>query len=468
MDSIIISLTGSKPLYMQIYEHIRNSIIKGEYAKNEPLPSIRGLAKALSVSKITVEKAYDQLCSEGYIEGRERSRFYVAELSEPAWISPEIQIKHKKAAESGDDRTEYLYDFSSGEMDLEGFDFALWKKYMSRALSSTERLMKYGETRGEKELRAEIAKYLNRSRGVSVEPSQIIVGANTQVLIGQLCTLLDAEKDTIAFENPGFSNGRRVFTDHGFTVLPISTQDGGVNVEELKKSGAKAVYVSPSHQFPTGQIMPAPKRLSLLKWAAENGSYIIEDDYDSEFRYYGNPIPAMKGMDRQDYVIYVGSFSKIIPPSIRISYMILPEKLLKVYKSREAYYSQTASATEQLTLALFLADGQLDRQIRRLRNIYSEKRRQFNKTLGTVFGDKGEIYDTGSGLFVIFDARTDKTRLEIKEAAAERHIRVRFVGDYYMEKDRRENDKRLLLYFSSIKTADMHKALTLLKEAIES
>ena len=176
----------------------------------------------------------------------------------------------------------------------------------------------------------------------------------------------------------------------------------------------------------------------------------------------------MKGMDRQDYVIYVGSFSKIIPPSIRISYMILPEKLLKVYKSREAYYSQTASATEQLTLALFLADGQLDRQIRRLRNIYSEKRRQFNKTLGTVFGDKGEIYDTGSGLFVIFDARTDKTRLEIKEAAAERHIRVRFVGDYYMEKDRRENDKRLLLYFSSIKTADMHKALTLLKEAIES
>jgi len=465
MESIIINLSDSKPLYIQIYEHIRNGIINGDYRKNEPLPSIRGLAKALSVSKITVEKAYDQLCSEGYIVGRERSRYYVAELSELTFFRPE-SVKSKKTPDTLDSKKEYIFDFASGEMDSEGFDFALWRRYMGRAFSDVPRLMKYGDPSGEAELRREIAKYLNHSRGVVTEPSNIIVGANTQVLIAQLCTLLNAEKDIIAFENPGFKNGRRIFTDYGYKVLPISSENEGIDIDELKKSSAKAAYVSPSHQFPTGQIMPAPKRLALLKWAAESGAYVIEDDYDSEFRYYGNPIPAMKGMDTKDRVIYVGSFSKIIPPSIRISYMVLPENLLNAFKERISHYNQTASATEQLTLALYMADGQLERQIRRLRNIYSEKRRIFISELSRAFGAEGEIHDNGSGLFVIFEVKTDKTKEEIKAAAEKNKIRLSFLSDFYMGNSPEKSGKRLLLYFSSVKASDMEKAANLLKKTV--
>lgn len=466
MDTMMIQLNKDRPLYLQIYEHIKSSIISGVLKEREALPSIRRLAATLSVSKITVERAYDQLFSEGYIEGAERSRFAVATLSESYYLYDEKKQK-QISYDSSHKKEEISYDFSSGEMDAEGFDFFLWRKYMSRALLDGARLMKYGEICGEVELRQQIAKYLMASRGVVTSAEQIIIGSNTQVLIGQLCTLFDPKQDKIAFENPGFKNGRRVFFDYGFEIVPIEMTPQGLDESSLRKSTSKAVFVSPSHQFPTGLIMPAPRRISLLNWAYENNSYIIEDDYDSEYRYYGNPIPAMKGMDQSDRVIYIGSFSKIIPPSIRISYMVLPENLMEKYRGRESHYSQTASAIEQMTLSLYMEDGQLERQIRRLKKIYSEKRRLFISNLKDAFGDDCKIYDNSSGLFVILEPKFKIDRVALKEAGRKNGCRISCVEDFLMEKSKNHSSKiRLILYFSSIKSTHIPDAVQALKSCL--
>lgn len=462
----LIRLESKKvtPLYIQLYNYFKAEIEGNRLNQNEKLPSIRELSKGLNVSKITVEKAYQQLVSEGYIENRDRSRYTVNKLD--GFISKPLPaaMEDKHYCQAAIKENNVLYDFSSGEMDIDGFDFPLWKKYVSKAFLHSERLVGYGNIKGEEELRTEIVRYIQKSRGVYAHNSQIIVGAGVQNLLSILCSILKLQNNSIAFEEPGFKNGRRIFADHNFNIKPIKMKKDGIDMEELKNSGERLVYVSPSHQFPTGYIMPVGRRNQLLHWAETKNGTIIEDDYDSEFRYFGRPIPALKGLDQRGNVVYLGSFSKIIPPSIRISYMVLPEKFLDIYQQKSSLYNQAASTIEQLALARFMSDGHLERQIRRLRKLYYEKSQLFFNAIRTTLGENVEVNEHESGLHTILTVKSDLQARELGERALKHGCRVAPVEDYYWEVTP-EKLPQVILYFSKIPASQIKPAIELLKDA---
>ena len=464
MNLIKLESRKTRPLYIQLYNYFKAEIEGNRLQQDEKLPSIRELSKSLSISKITVEKAYQQLMSEGYIENRDRSRYTVNKLDgficKPLPVPVESKYDHQRITTEN----KVLYDFSSGEMDIDGFDFSLWKRYISKAFRPSDRLLGYGNVKGEEELRTEIAKYIHKSRGVYTHTSQIIIGAGVQNLLSILCSILKLQNNSIAFEEPGFKNGRRIFADHAFSIKPIKMKKDGIDMEDLESSGERLVYVSPSHQFPTGYIMPIRRRNQLLNWAEKNNGTIIEDDYDSEFRYFGRPIPALKGLDCNGSVVYLGSFSKIIPPSIRISYMVLPEKFLEIYQQKSSLYNQAASTIEQLALAQFMSDGHLERQIRRLRKLYYEKNRLFFDGIKTILGEHVEVNENESGLHTILTVRSELPAKELRQRALEQGCRVAPVEDYYWEVTP-EKLPQVILYFSKIPANEIKTAIKRLKDA---
>ena len=464
MDLIILDSNSREPLYMQLYKYFKQEIEQNRLNEGDKLPSIRGLSASLSVSKITVEKAYQQLMSEGYILNCNRSRYLVHKLEGiVVRRTAVLDQSHDTGRELIGER-KILYDFASGEMDVEGFDFSLWKRYINKVFLHKERLAGYGHVQGEAELRREIANYIRNSRGVNAYPEQIIIGPGVQSLLNTLCSLLKSEANSIAFEDPGFKNGRRIFANYSFSMTAIPMKKDGIDMDRLVESGAKLVYVSPSHQFPTGYIMPVGKRTQLLNWAESVNGIIIEDDYDSEFRYFGRPIPALKGLDNGETVVYLGSLSKVIPPSIRISYMVLPQKLLAVFQQNAALYNQAASTVEQLALAQFMADGCLERQIRRLRKLYYGKKILLFNAVKTILGNNVEIAETESGLHTILNIKSELKPAQLVEQALARGCRVASVQDYYLTHTQ-ENMSRIILYFSKIPANEIETAVKLLKDA---
>jgi GntR family transcriptional regulator/MocR family aminotransferase len=464
MNLIILNSKKVTPLYIQLYNYFKAEIEESRLKQGEKLPSIRGLSKSLSISKITVEKAYQQLVSEGYIENSNRSRYTANHLDSFIDKTTPYLAEKKHANSLSTKENKVLYDFSSGEMDSDGFDFSLWKRYISKAFIHSDRLVGYGNIKGEEELRTEIVKYIRSSRGVYAHKSQIIIGAGVQNLLSILCSILKLEHKSIAFEEPGFKNGRRIFADNAFTIKPIKMNKNGIDMEELVSSGERLVYLSPSHQFPTGYIMPIGRRNQLLHWAQTRNGTIIEDDYDSEFRYFGRPIPALKGLDSKGNVVYLGSFSKIIPPSIRISYMVLPEKFLDLYQKKSSLYNQATSTIEQLALAQFMSDGHLERQIRRLRKLYYEKRRLFFDAIKTILGDKVEVNENESGLHTILTVKSKYPARDLGEMALKQGCRVAPVEDYYWEIPPHKLPQ-IILYFSKIPAAEIETAIKRLRDA---
>lgn len=462
MHSIMLLTRNGEALYVQIYNHLKMEIERGDIVQGEKLPSIRMLAKMLNVSKITVEMAYQQLLSEGYILNANRSRYTVAAVEMPHAVDASMpaHTAHQPP------KPKVRYDFSSGEMDPDGFDFSLWRRYLGRVVGQDQaRLMRYGHTQGEAELREQIAKYIRQSRGVAAQPSQVIIGPGVQSLLGTVCSLLRQEHTHIAFEDPGFKNGRSVFADHGYEVLPIGMKPGGMDMVALEQSGARLVYVSPSHQFPTGSIMPVGKRNRLLAWAEQQQGLIIEDDYDSEFRYFGRPIPALKGLDRTDRVVYLGSFSKIMPPSMRISYLVLPPTLMERFHQKAALYNQGASTVEQLALSAFMQDGHLEKQIRRLRKRYQEKRQLFLQAIEREMDDIAQIQQGESGLFTILRFRTPQNIDLLAQRALQQGCRVAFMRDYALRSGGEELQRQAILYFSSIPLEQVEQAVACLAAA---
>lgn len=458
-ELILLDHASKEPLYMQLYRHFRTEIEQNKLREGEKFPSIRWLADSLSVSKITVEKAYQQLLCEGYIKNCNRARYSVNKFVESSLPSMPHGIKPPvNSAES-----QIKYDLASGEMDMDGFDFSLWKRYINKAFNEQSRLMRYGDPEGEPELRRQIADYI-RSRGVNCRPEQIIVGPGVQSLLNMLGSILKPYHDRIAFEEPGFKNGRRIWEDRGFTIIPVRLKREGIDAGELAASGARLVYVTPSHQFPTGYIMPIGERVRLLNWARQTGATIIEDDYDSEFRYFGRPIPALKGLDTEGTVIYMSSFSKVIPPSIRISYMVLPDRLLEIYRKRASVYNQATSTIEQLALARYMADGHLERQIRRLRKLYNEKHAFFLDNLRTVLGKQVEINETESGLHMVLTVKSDLTPKQLYDRALAQGCRIALLQDYYLG-EAPVSPAQIILYFSKISSVEMPAAISLLKQA---
>lgn len=457
---ILLDHASKEPLYMQLYRHFRGEIEQYSLKEGDKIPSIRSLADSLSVSKITVEKAYQQLLCEGYIKNGNRSRYSVNRFVESSWPAPVCPTA--KPAENIVE-TPIRYDLASGEMDMEGFDFVLWKRYINKAFVDQSRLMRYGDLQGEVELRRQLVGYI-RSRGVNCHHGQVIVGPGVQSLLNMLASILKPEHDGIAFEEPGFKIGRRIWEDRGFRIIPVRLKREGIDTDELAGSGARLVYVTPSHQFPTGYIMPIGERKRLLNWASQTGATIIEDDYDSEFRYFGRPLPALKGLDTEGTVIYMGSFSKVMPPSIRISYMVLPERLLDIYRKGTSLYNQATSTIEQLALARYMADGHLERQIRRLRKLYNDKHAMFLDNIRSMFGKQVDINETESGLHMVLTVKSDLTPKELHDRALIKGCRIALLQDYYLG-DAPSTPSQIILYFSKIPAAEMPTAIGLLKDA---
>ena len=357
MNELTINLhTASEtPLYEQIYQHIKREIQEGRITSGEKLPSSRSLCKYLEVSRSTVELAYEQLISEGYVEAVPCKGYFAAELEGMYRLDV---VPALVGAEEKTEKKEWKYNFTPNGVDLNSFPYNVWRRLAKDSLlDDRAEMFRLGDSQGEYGLRSAISRYLYQARGVNAHPDQIIIGAGNDYLLMLLSQIIGRDA-VIAMENPTYRQAYRVLSGVGHKVLPVGIDKNGFCVKELEGQDVQAAYVMPSHQFPTGTVMPVRRRQELLFWAGEQpGRYLIEDDYDSEFRYKGKPIPALQGMDQNGCVIYMGTFSKAIAPAIRVGYMVLPEALLSVYLAKGRFYSSTVSRVDQRILAKFISGG---------------------------------------------------------------------------------------------------------------
>lgn len=405
MDEIIINLerNSNEPLYIQLYKYLREEIKANRIKKGTKLPSIRSLSSYLNVSKITVDNAYQQLLVEGYIESRQRSGMYVEDIEEVLPTPSEVnKINHYESPSLNPIK----YDFYYGTIDASSFDFNTWRRLTSKVLkSSCDELLQCGDPQGELGLREEVANYIRLSRGVLCSSNQLIITSGTHNSLQLLCELIDHNNKSIALEDPGWNNPKFVFKKNNFKVIPIPLDKDGICLKPLKEASVKFVYVTPSHQFPSGIVMPITRRQNLLKWAKNTDAFIIEDDYDSEFRYTGRPIPSLQSLDDDKRVIYLGTFSKSLAPSLRISYMVLPKKLLEKYNQNISMYEQSTSRLNQVTLQLFMANGYWERHIQRMRKVYRKKYNVLIKSIELYLNNNVRLIGGNAGLHILLEIR---------------------------------------------------------------
>lgn len=414
----VLDDSRQKPYYLQLYDYIKDAILKGEIQENEKLPSLRSLSRSTGLSVTTVEQSYNQLLVEGYVYSKAQSGYYVRDV-----FSHLSQTLAPSASELLAPQSDTEVSFGSStpafHCDPDCFDFNKWKKCMNKILTEfSTSLFFESDPQGEPELRAEISRYLYMSRGVSCDPEQIIIGAGTQQITNHLATLLrKLSIEHVALEDPGYLPVRSIFRDRGFALTPVEVADDGLMIEKLPTNIRTAVYVSPSNHVPTGAVMPIGRRYELMGWAASNDSYIIEDDYDSELRYFSKPIPALKSLENSRRVIYLGSFSSTLFAAVKISYMVLPEKMARLFSSMAQDYSQTCSKLEQLTLAMFMESGHYQTHIKKLRKLYSQKLSAVTDTFAAAASDFVTVKNTSSGISVILNVKSDKTTEELKKDA---------------------------------------------------
>ena len=375
MQEFMIPLDSKSevPLYEQVCEYVKTEIQQGHLKAGEKLPSSRMLAKSLSISRSTAELSYDQLVSEGYLEAVPCKGYYVCNI-QGLYTFCKKSAMDNKILKQEEDKARSDYDFALNGIDARSFPYNTWQKLSRRVLKEADsNLFQLGNPWGEPGFRQEIADYLYQARGVHCSAEQILIGAGNDYLLMLLGTILDRNKKII-MEDPTYLTAYYDFLHMGFQVKTVGQDGSGLNVMELEHTDGEIVYVMPSHQFPMGTVMPLSRRMELLSWAGkQEGRYIIEDDYDSEFRYKGKPIPALKGFDNHDCVIYMGTFSKSLAPSIRVSYMVLPVKLMKQYQNQKHPFSVTVSRVDQKILELFLQEGYYQRHLNKMRGIYKSK-----------------------------------------------------------------------------------------------
>ncbi|MCC8029282.1 MAG: PLP-dependent aminotransferase family protein [Lachnospiraceae bacterium] len=401
-----------KPLYEYLYECLKKDILSGRLPAKTKLPSKRELARNNSISVKTVMNAYDQLLVEGYITSREKSGYFVAKDIETV---PDYQPSFTEYPVLYQEKS-WFADFTSNHMVYEMFPFTQWRKVMRDVLSSYDlELVQRAHFQGVGELREAIADYLFRVRGMQVSPECIIIGSGIEYLYSRLMKILPSDA-VYAAESPGYKKIPLIYREHGVSWTYTEMDEHGIDIKSLRDSGADVVHVSPEHHYPLGTIMSAPRRQELLEWAAEKlERYIIEDDYDCEFRYHSRMIPTLQSTDKNHRVIYINTFSKTLSPTIRISYMVLPEKLMQRYLDRATFYSNTASSCEQYALANFIRQGYFERQISRLKKHYHERGELL---LGIIQGaEKMPVKkitgdDSGTHLLVYLDTELPDTVLK--------------------------------------------------------
>ncbi len=427
-DFLSVDKTSDTLLYEQLYDNIKTAIGSGFLKKGDKLPSIRGLSEDMAVSRTTVETAYEQLLAEGYIVNQPRSGYYV-EAEQTEFMS--LEKNYDGAAKAKLPETErktspdsdlppVKYDFSSSSVDPACTDIKFWQRCIKDVLEKPYVISSYGVPRGEPDLCSALCEYSRRVRGVKAEPDRIVVGAGTQTLLSVLLPLLDDYGSEAAMEKGFFPQGEQIFSDFRYDITPLTADKSGIILGDDLKS--RVVFVNSSGSIRGSAPIPINKRAALIRWAEKHDAVIIEDDFNGELRCMSKPVPALQGMC-SDRVVYIGSFSKLLLPSVRISYMVLPPALAQMYSERMEHYNQTSSKAEQLALAHYIFCGRLDRQLRRLRKLYAEKAMLMYNAVKKEFPPDtvAEIIETA--LSVRIKLRVDGELSEIKAQMAENGIR---------------------------------------------
>jgi GntR family transcriptional regulator/MocR family aminotransferase len=467
---IYIAKESKEPLYMQIYSQLKEEILNGSIKEGEVLAGSRGLAKTLNISRNTVDNAYSQLLAEGYITPRKGIGYTVTKL-------PEIKLNQLPKPSSINinctpisqhkNRQEVLYDLTNSSHTSDLFPKSLWRRYTLECLERLESEAKISsllDKQGELYLRRNLLSYLKRIRGVHCNENQIVITCGLQQSLEYICKLLPNNKATVLIEEPGYNKAITVFVNNGMKVQTVPVDGNGIAISKLPVlENACAVYSTPSHQFPTGVTLPIGRRYELLEWAEKNWVYIIEDDFDSEQRYYAKPIPSLQSIDRNDCVIYLGTFSKALSPSIRMGYMILPPQLLDVYFKKFATYNSTVPLLNQYVIGRLIETGQYDRHVRRLNNVFRKRLELFLLEFADV-KEKVKLSGNGSGQYFLLEFSAKTSQNELIEKALQYGVRVYSTMQFWQEKaDCPPNT--LFLGFSKIDIKDIPDCVARLKKA---
>lgn len=457
---------SEKCLYEQIYEHIKQEIREGKLLQGERLPSTRFLAEYLQVSRSTVDMAYGQLLSEGYIEARPYKGYFVCQIEELLDLKKELlSNKETFRIKEQPEEKKNICDFSPFGVDMSQFPFGVWKKITKNILSdSNAKLFSQGNAQGDYSLRETIARYLHASRGVNCTPEQIIIGAGNDYLLMLLEKILGREIP-IAMENPTYKRACRIFESFGYPTKTVDVDENGMVVSQLRRTGVDLAYVMPSHQYPTGAVMPIGRRNELLKWANEKDDrFLIEDDYDSEFRYKGKPIPSLQSSDKNGKVIYLGTFSKAIAPAIRVGYMVLPPVLLERYRKNCSFYSTTVSRIDQKILEEFIKGGYFERHLNKMRKRYRDKHDYLLELL-KPFQKQFKITGENAGLHLLLTGTQGKTEQELIETAREQGVIVYGLSENLVEGVQQAMAPTVILGYGGLEEEQLQAGIEALKKA---
>lgn len=397
----VLNGNGPTPLFKQLYHQLREQILLGNLTADAKLPSVRDLADNLAISRNTVDGAYQELFAEGYIYSKPRSGYFVSPLDQEA-APRSLESKPGNQGPPLKRAPTYRYDFHPARLDQASFPHRLWRKLFIESLrESPQQLSQYCDPQGDLRLRFSIQSYLESSRGVVCDPDRIIITAGLQHSLDIVANVLKKDHSILAVENPGYPLATSVFRNHSYRIVPVPIRPDGIDLDFLRAGKSTIAYVTPSHQLPLGCVMPVANRLKLIEWAETGEKFILEDDYDSELRYSGKPIPSLQGLRPRGNIVYLGTFSKVLSPALRVSYLVLPHSLLATYRRLFQNYFSTVSHLEQRTLAKFMEQGHWDRHIRRMRGLYKKKHDTMLRAIHKYFGTLALIVGQGAGLHVV-------------------------------------------------------------------
>ena len=462
MITFAINTENGSPIYLQLYDYLKREIQTGKIESGTKLPSKRKLSSYLRISQNTIRAAYDQLIEEGYVVPIERKGFYINKLDNI------VQIEAGKTiiSERIDALNESIkYDFSYNCVDQATFPFSIWRKLFKEVIDEYDsELIESGDLRGNVHLRTSIADYLRQSRGVDCGADQIVISSGSEYLFQILIQLFDKE-NVYGIENPGYEKLNLLFNSNRSSYKAIAIDREGMILEEIEKSGANIICITPAHQFPSGRIMPINRRIQILNWANDSHErFIVEDDYDSEFKYSGKPIPALQGLDTNEKVIYMGAFSKSLSPAIRVSYMVLPEKLMKIFMRKLPFIICPVPTIDQKVLCRFIQEGYFERHLNKMRNVYKKKREFLeNEIVGT--GSPIEIIGADAGLHLLLKVKNGMSEKQLVESAIASGVRVYGVSKYYIHEDPYEAEPQVLLGYAAMDEQKIKSAVKILNSA---
>lgn len=448
--------------YREIYLKLKQDILSQQYHSHQKLPSKRQLANDQNVSINTVRNAYEQLFAEGYIYTKERQGYFVEALNQ--LIIQDEHLTQPLNTKSIALKSSFKYSLSHMTTDISEFPIDAWSKHIKDAYHQFKNEMsEIPSFKGPFELRQSIAQLISYKRGVVCHPEQIIVGSGTGNLLSTLFQTFRTHQK-IAIENPGYSRMRQLFTNLGQDIINVPLDKKGLSVNHIQSEKPDFIVTTPSHQFPTGTIMPISRRIELLNWVTEHNKYIIEDDYDSEYKYGTDNIPSLYSLDKNDRVIYLGTFSKTLMPSLRVSYMILPNQLLYQFDLATQSTITDLSSMNAYALHLFIKSGNYEKYIRKMHNIYSEKRERFLTILNKTFKADISIYDMKAGLHFLLKIKTKLSYEIIEQLATEKNIELYTLRRFMVNEPPESDTKTLIIGFAKIELEDIEPAVLKLKE----